>query len=80
MPVLDPALIADVRAKLDEEFGAIDAGLQAGEQAAIDAGRTKMATVIAESAIFARANNLVNVTVPGVQAGSSTLPGTGTWG
>lgn len=74
MSVVSGPLIAAIRAKMDAQFGPIPAGLQPAEISAIDAGRTKMATVIAEGTLYARDNAVVAVT--GVQAGASSAPGT----
>lgn len=73
MPVLTPALIADVRAKIDSEFGPINSSLLPAEQTLCDAARQKMARCIAEAGTYVRDNAVVTVT--GVQAGSSSAPG-----
>lgn len=73
MPIVDAAIILDVRAKIDAQFGPINTSLLPDEQTACDAGRTKMATCIAESGIYSRDHALV--TVPGITSGSSTATG-----
>lgn len=61
MPILTPALIADCRAKIDADFGAIPSDLAAGLQAKVDSFRQKLAECIAESAVYSRDNNTVNI-------------------
>jgi len=73
MPVVDAAIIADVRAKIDAEFPAAS-GLLPAEASQVDAGRQKLAICIAEAGIYDRDN--LTIVVPNATPGSTTLPST----
>jgi hypothetical protein len=89
MPVLNPALIQDVRSKLDAEFGPIPSNLLAAEKQTLEAFRQHMAVTIAQAAVHVRDNAVVNsnvTVVPGIAVqvavpagtGATTSPGSGT--
>ena len=83
MPVLSPALVSDVRAKIDAQYGPINSQLLSAEQSGIDQARQKLATAIAEAGLYVVANAQVNPGIPvataggpAAQTGATTAPGT----
>lgn len=81
MAILDPALIAAIKAVIDTEFGPAPPGTDAG---LVSSYRTKLATCIAKAAQYVRDNGVVSTTdtgtvTTGVGAGGAvTATGTGT--
>lgn len=74
MPIIDAAIIADVRAKIDSEFGPVDPALQPGEITLMEGYRDKLAACIAEAGIYVRDN--ATPIIVGVTAGGDTATGT----
>lgn len=76
MPIISGPTIAAMRAKIDSEFGPIPTDLLGPEQAQLDTYRNGLAAVVAEAALYVKANGVVN---PGsMQAGGDPVSGAGT--
>ncbi len=73
MPILEPAIINEIKTKLDQQFGPVNPDLQPGEISQLQSFRQKLATCIAQSGIHVRDNALVAVT--GVMSGAGVAPG-----
>lgn len=67
------AIIANIRATIDAQFGPINSNLRPGEISYLDTYRQKLAIIVAEAGIYTRDH--ATVTVHGVQLGGADANG-----
>lgn len=74
MPILYPAAVTQIRARIDAVFGPINSGLRPQDQAIIDDYRQRLAMSIAEAPIYTQVAAVVN---PGQSVQVNPSTGTG---